>query len=215
MSNEILPQKREYEKVSPHHELEIVPLPRRKLKQQTRNENRERGQEKGDCLRRLLVPFEAAFPGTPAAERDQEKCKWNKDAKIIGPELKETRTRECRISHDPSQMRFQDIRPGAEMIGGQPREKKTRTQRAGHNLQGMHACVAKQLVRNRASDAANSFLAEKINNELQWLKTFKDEKKKENDAESDKRVNVEERHRGIERELDPKGQRSGTAGSGS
>src|SRR4030095_14811593 len=82
--------------------------------------------------------------------------------------------------------------------------------RAGHNLQGIHARVAKQLVRNRASDAANSFLSEKSNNDLQWLETIKNVKKKENDAESDKRVSVEERHRGIERELDPKGQRSGT-----
>jgi hypothetical protein len=76
-------------------------LPRRKLKQQTRNENRDRRQEKDDCLRRLLIRFEAAFPGTPPADPDQEKRQWNKDKKVIGPELKETRTPECRISHDP------------------------------------------------------------------------------------------------------------------
>src|SRR6266540_4584643 len=98
------------------------------------------------------------------------------------------------------------------MIGGQPCEKKGRKQRTGHDLQSMHARVAKEpapscRVRNRASDAANSFRPEKINNEFQWLKTFKNEKKKENDAESEKRVNVEERHRGVERELDPEGQR--------
>src|SRR6266496_253086 len=116
MCEEILPQKRKHEKVTPHHELQIVPLPWRKLKQQTRNENRKRGQEKGDCLRRLLIPFEAVFPGTPAAETDQEKCQWNKDAKIIEPELKETRTPKCWIGHDPSQMRFQ-YRSGAEMVG--------------------------------------------------------------------------------------------------
>src|SRR4029453_4748461 len=173
MCNEILPQKREREKVSPYHELQIVPLPRRKLKQQPQNENRECRQEKGDCLRRLLIPFEAAFPGTPAAERDQIDCQWNKDAKVIGPELKETGTPECRISHDPPQMGFQYC-PGAEMIGRQPREKKGRKQRAGHHLQGMHACVAKELapscrIRNQASDAANSFRAEKINNKFQWL----------------------------------------------
>ena len=79
----------------------------------------------------------------------------------------------------------------------------------------MHACLANELasscrLRNRASDAANSFRADKFNNEFQRLKTFKNEKEKENDAESEKCMNVEERHRGTERELDPKGQRSGT-----
>src|SRR6266516_2404068 len=101
------------------------------------------------------------------------------------------------------------------MIGGQPYEEKGWKQRAGHDSQGMHACVANKLarccrVRNQVPDAANSLRAEKIHNEFQWLKTFIDEKEKENDAESEKCVNVEERHRGIKRDLDPEGQRSGT-----
>src|SRR2546430_17432444 len=101
------------------------------------------------------------------------------------------------------------------MIGRQPQKKKGWKQRAGHDPQGMHAWLANKLgpfcrVRNRAPDAANCLRAEKIHNEFQWLKTFIDEKKKENDTEREKCVNVEERHRGIERELDPEGQRPGT-----
>src|SRR4029453_5380857 len=101
------------------------------------------------------------------------------------------------------------------MIGGQPCEKKGREQRAGHDPQDMHAGVAKELapscrIRNQASDAANSFRPERIYDEFGWLKTFKNEKKKQNNAESEKRVNMEERNRGKERQLDPEGQRPGT-----
>src|SRR5882724_2222547 len=99
------------------------------------------------------------------------------------------------------------------MVGRQPHKKKGWNQRAGHDPQGMHAGVANELapfcpVRKRASDAANSFRAEKIHNEFQWLKAFKNEKKKENNAESEECMDVEERHRGIERKFHPERQRS-------
>ena len=63
----------------------------------------------------------------------------------------------------------------------------------------MHACVAKKLapsrsIRNQASHAVDSFFADELNNEFQLLKTFKNEKKEQNDAEGEKRMKVEERH---------------------
>src|SRR4029453_2545501 len=68
--NEICPQKRKHEKIAPDHQLEIVPVPCRKPKDQSRDKYCERRQEEGDLLGEFLIPFNARLPHTPTADRD-------------------------------------------------------------------------------------------------------------------------------------------------
>ena len=85
------------------------------------------------------------------------------------------------------------------MIGGQPNKKTGRKQRAGHNRQGVHTCVANNLapccrIPNQGWYAVDSFRPEETNDQFKWLKTFRNKKKKQNDGQSQKCVDMKQWH---------------------
>src|SRR6516162_4643109 len=65
--NNVAPQKRQNHKVTPHHELQVVPIPGRGLDEIAESENHDRGQHECDIRWRFVAPTPFAFPNTPAA----------------------------------------------------------------------------------------------------------------------------------------------------
>ena len=59
------------------------------------------------------------------------------------------------------------------------------------------------------TDPGGSSAAGNISDKVQFTRTFKKKEKNQDDGQGEKRVDVKERHRGVERDLDPEGQRPG------
>ena len=116
----------------------------------------------------------------PSSETDQREHERHKDPEIEEPKS-EQRHFEFAIGLRPAGMKF-DHAAGVEMIADDPNEKRGRNQRAE---------------RERESMSAN-------------LRVARDEKARQHNAERHERVDMEKRHRRVERELNPKGERPGT-----
>src|SRR3954447_4811374 len=69
-TNDIAPQERKDDKITPDHELEVVPFPWRGFQKITDRENYNRRHHKGDVRRRFIAPSPASFPNTPADQAD-------------------------------------------------------------------------------------------------------------------------------------------------
>src|SRR5262249_16982561 len=63
--DEIAPQKRQNNKIAPHHELQIVPFPRRGLNKIAETENHDCRQYKSDIRWWPIAPTPLALPNTP------------------------------------------------------------------------------------------------------------------------------------------------------
>src|SRR4029453_15109867 len=69
--NDVAPQERQDKKVAPHHELEIVPVPRRGLNEITESENYNCRHYESDIRWRSVAPTPLAFPNTPDAQANK------------------------------------------------------------------------------------------------------------------------------------------------
>src|ERR1044072_7525953 len=90
-SNQIAPQKWKDQEITPHHQLEIVPVPGRCLNKITNAKNHSCRQHEYNVSWRLFAPMPSTFPNAPATKTYQRHHQQNPQSKVSKPELKERR----------------------------------------------------------------------------------------------------------------------------
>src|ERR1700719_1638390 len=86
-SNKMGPQKWQDEEVSPDHELEIVPFPRRQFEKQADQKNHYRREKKNDFLRSFVGPAESISPKPPDTQTNECENERDKNPEVHEPEF--------------------------------------------------------------------------------------------------------------------------------
>src|SRR5215831_3404441 len=224
LPNDVAPQERQNQKITPYHELQIVPIPRRRLDKIAESENHDRGEHERDIRRGLVAPTPFALPNTPGAQsnkpqrqrypqtevwqpklqkrRDyavpcflQQQTKTRGRSKILRPELEIGRSQFGRILR-PTGMPFEH-RCRVKLVRSQPNKKRcgdecrdqdrggvSANRRASENL-GPHLWM-----RNQATDAGNSFVANEVADEIEFGCAFEKQSNDQHDCQRNERMQV-------------------------
>src|SRR5947209_6612014 len=118
LRDQIAPQIRQDNEVSPDQDFEIVPDPRRRLEAESENKNYGRAENEGDFFRQFASPPKSFLPNAVAKNSDEGQDQRNQDSKVIEPKSKK-RHGELAASFaalGPTQMKLHHP-AGMKMIG--------------------------------------------------------------------------------------------------